>query len=124
MFENSSILITGGTGSFWGKMRRDPGRNVPAAGVIVYSRDELKQFEMSQRFNSPPMRFFLGDVRRLSRQVNSLNKYLGGCRELLTQSESRVSQLRGSKPIGSPFLFVRVFGRLRKGSSMRRKLSL
>lgn len=63
MFNDKSILITGGTGSF-GKMfiktileRYKPRR------VIVFSRDELKQFEMQQVFNAPAMRYFLGDVR-------------------------------------------------------------
>ena len=63
MFEDKSILITGGTGSFGHRMvttlleRHRPRR------VIVYSRDELKQFEMQQRFTDQRMRFFLGDVR-------------------------------------------------------------
>ena len=62
-----SILITGGTGSF-GKafiqalLDRHPG----VKRIVVYSRDELKQFEMGQRFSMdryPQMRYFLGDVR-------------------------------------------------------------
>ncbi|VVE89032.1 UDP-N-acetylglucosamine 4,6-dehydratase (inverting) [Pandoraea bronchicola] len=63
MFNDKSILITGGTGSF-GKMyvqtilsRYKPRR------LIIYSRDELKQFEMQQQFDAPCMRYFIGDVR-------------------------------------------------------------
>lgn len=63
MFDDKSILITGGTGSF-GKMYVNtilecfqPRR------LIIYSRDELKQFEMAQDFNAPCMRYFIGDVR-------------------------------------------------------------
>lgn len=67
MFDNKSILITGGTGTFGkacvGKILKDyrPKR------VIVFSRDELKQFEMQQEFDDPVMRFFIGDVRDLER---------------------------------------------------------
>jgi UDP-N-acetylglucosamine 4,6-dehydratase/5-epimerase len=63
MFEGKSILITGGTGSF-GKAfikillaKHEPRR------VAVYSRDELKQFEMQQELNGPQFRYFIGDVR-------------------------------------------------------------
>ena len=56
------ILITGGTGSFgqaYTKLLLK--RNFKK--IIVYSRDELKQFEMSKKFDSPKVRFLLGDVR-------------------------------------------------------------
>jgi UDP-N-acetylglucosamine 4,6-dehydratase/5-epimerase len=61
--ENASILITGGTGSF-GKqfIRALLAKNHPRR-IIVFSRDELKQFEMQQEFNEPCMRYFIGDVR-------------------------------------------------------------
>jgi UDP-N-acetylglucosamine 4,6-dehydratase len=67
MFENSSILVTGGTGSFGKKCARILLEAYRPRRVVIYSRDELKQFEMSQTFTSPAMRFFLGDVRDLSR---------------------------------------------------------
>lgn len=67
MFDNKTILVTGGTGSF-GKMfiklllaKYQPKK------VIIYSRDELKQFEMQQVFNQPCMRYFIGDVRDAER---------------------------------------------------------
>lgn len=58
-----SILITGGTGSFGRKfvstlLERDLFKR-----IVIYSRDELKQFEMAQEFDSPKLRFFIGDVR-------------------------------------------------------------
>tara|TARA_Y100000590_G_scaffold470297_1_gene663414 strand:+ start:4220 stop:5203 length:984 start_codon:yes stop_codon:yes gene_type:complete len=56
------ILITGGTGSF-GQACTKLLLKHNVKKVIVYSRDELKQFEMSKKFNSPKIRFFLGDVR-------------------------------------------------------------
>jgi UDP-N-acetylglucosamine 4,6-dehydratase (inverting) len=68
---NPSILVTGGTGSF-GKafvhevLRRNPNTH----RLVVFSRDELKQFEMLQEFKKedyPGLRFFLGDIRDLDR---------------------------------------------------------
>tara|TARA_B100000029_G_scaffold32317_1_gene30891 strand:- start:2353 stop:3345 length:993 start_codon:yes stop_codon:yes gene_type:complete len=63
---NKIVMITGGTGSF-GQMCTKFLLKYKAKKVIIYSRDELKQFEMSNKFNNPRLRFFLGDVRDLSR---------------------------------------------------------
>lgn len=62
-----AVLVTGGTGSFGNafvKVALD--RHSPRK-VIVFSRDELKQYEMDQRFRDPRLRFFLGDVRDVDR---------------------------------------------------------
>jgi UDP-N-acetylglucosamine 4,6-dehydratase/5-epimerase len=67
MFENSSILITGGTGSFGKKCAAILTQFYRPRRVIIYSRDEFKQFELSQKMTHPAMRFFLGDVRDLPR---------------------------------------------------------
>ena len=63
MFNNKSILITGGTGSFGKKFIEIVLKRFTPKKVIVFSRDELKQFEMQQKFNQPCMRYFIGDVR-------------------------------------------------------------
>lgn len=63
MFENKVILITGGTGSFGQKCVELLLKKHTPSKIIVYSRDELKQYEMAQNFNSPVMRYFIGDVR-------------------------------------------------------------
>jgi len=63
MFNNKSILITGGTGSFGKKFIKILLDRYQPKKVIVFSRDELKQFEMQQIFNSSAMRYFIGDVR-------------------------------------------------------------
>jgi len=63
IFENKAILITGGTGSFGKQCVKTLLSACNPAKVIVYSRDELKQFEMAQEFNAPAMRYFIGDVR-------------------------------------------------------------
>lgn len=64
MFNNKTILITGGTGSFGKAFIRHLLAHYEPAKIIIYSRDELKQFEMAQEFiNNEKLRFFIGDVR-------------------------------------------------------------
>ena len=63
MFNNKTILVTGGTGSFGKKFIKILLSKYQPKKVIVYSRDELKQFEMGQVFNDKCMRYFIGDVR-------------------------------------------------------------
>ncbi|WP_103666732.1 UDP-N-acetylglucosamine 4,6-dehydratase (inverting) [Pseudanabaena sp. BC1403] len=78
--EKSSILVTGGTGSFGKKfveliLKRFP--NIHR--LVIYSRDELKQFEMAQQFSDhqyPGLRYFIGDirdVRRLTRACEGID---------------------------------------------------
>jgi len=66
MLNNKTILITGGTGSFGKKMIQVILEEYKPKKLIVFSRDELKQFEMSQEWSEkkyPCIRYFLGDVR-------------------------------------------------------------
>ena len=63
MFDNKNIFITGGTGSFGKHFIRRIMRDYKPNKIIVFSRDELKQFEMQDEVNSPCMRYLLGDVR-------------------------------------------------------------
>lgn len=63
MFDSKTILITGGTGSFGQKFIARVLKDYKPNKLIVYSRDELKQFDMQKQFNAPCMRYFLGDVR-------------------------------------------------------------
>lgn len=63
MFNNKSILITGGTGSFGKQYTQTLLARYQPKKIIIFSRDELKQFEMQQTFNAPCMRYFIGDVR-------------------------------------------------------------
>ena len=65
MFEGKVVLITGGTGTFGKSCVRLILKHYPVKKVIVFSRDELKQFEMAQQFPKEkyPVRFFIGDVR-------------------------------------------------------------
>lgn len=63
MFNNKSILVTGGTGSFGKKFIETVLKEYTPKKMIVFSRDELKQFEMQQVYDDPCMRYFIGDVR-------------------------------------------------------------
>ncbi|HHL39961.1 MAG TPA: UDP-N-acetylglucosamine 4,6-dehydratase (inverting) [Deltaproteobacteria bacterium] len=58
-----TVLITGGTGSLGRKLTRILLDEHDVEKLIIFSRDELKQFEMRQHFRSPRLRFFIGDVR-------------------------------------------------------------
>ncbi len=73
MFNGKSILVTGGTGSFGRQCIGHLLRHHRPSRVIVFSRDELKQSEMQQdpRFDSPCMRYFLGDVRDADRLMRA-----------------------------------------------------
>ena len=63
MLNDKSILITGGTGSFGRQFVRMVLTQFKPKRVVIYSRDELKQYEMQQEFDAPCMRYFIGDVR-------------------------------------------------------------
>lgn len=67
MFNNKSILITGGTGSFGKAFTSVLLKRYKPKKVIIYSRDELKQYEMQNTFNGEEMRYFIGDVRDAAR---------------------------------------------------------
>lgn len=76
MFNNKTILITGGTGSFGKKYVNTLLKHFQPKKIIVFSRDELKQFEMQQEFNQDCMRYFIGDVRdkeRLNRAMRGVD---------------------------------------------------
>lgn len=73
MFNSKSILITGGTGSFGRQFARTLLQRYQPRKLIIYSRDELKQFEMQQDFPQDCMRFFLGDVRDVDRLIQAFN---------------------------------------------------
>src|SRR5882672_1116466 len=73
MFNDKSILITGGTGSFGQQYVKTLLERYRPKKLIIYSRDELKQYEMEQDFSQECMRYFLGDVRDRDRLVQAMN---------------------------------------------------
>lgn len=74
MFNDKSILITGGTGSFGNKYTQLLLENFKPKKIIIFSRDEYKQYLMQQKFNDSCMRYFIGDVR----DFNRLNQAMRG----------------------------------------------
>ena len=72
--KNSTILVTGGTGSFGHAFVKDALDHYQPRRIIVYSRDEMKQWEMASQFkNDSRIRFFIGDVRDKDRLYRALN---------------------------------------------------
>jgi UDP-N-acetylglucosamine 4,6-dehydratase len=73
MFNNKSILITGGTGSFGKQYVKTLLERYQPKKLIIYSRDELKQFEMKQTLDQDRMRYFIGDVRDRDRLIQAMS---------------------------------------------------
>ena len=77
MFNNKTIFISGGTGSFGNQFVSTLIKNYKPKKIIIYSRDEYKQFIMQKKFPTnqyPFFRFFLGDVRDLDRLKMAMNE--------------------------------------------------
>ncbi len=76
IIKNKSILITGGTGSFGQKFVEFALKNLSPKKLVIFSRDELKQFDMAARFQEqkyPCLRYFIGDVRDRNRLMRALS---------------------------------------------------
>ena len=77
MLNNSSILVTGGTGSFASAFIPLTLKKFNLKKIVIFSRDEMKQWEMQKKFeNNPKVRFFIGDVRdkeRLKRALDGID---------------------------------------------------
>jgi UDP-N-acetylglucosamine 4,6-dehydratase len=76
IFKGKTVLVTGGTGSFGQKFAEIVLKNYDIRRLRIFSRDEMKQFEMRHRFNDKRLRFFIGDVRdpdRLHRAFNDVD---------------------------------------------------
>jgi len=75
-WKDKIVLLTGGTGSFGKKFVEIMLRKYKPRTIRIYSRDELKQYEMQKQFNDDRLRYFIGDVRdkeRLSRSMKGVN---------------------------------------------------
>jgi UDP-N-acetylglucosamine 4,6-dehydratase (inverting) len=74
MFANSTILITGGTGSFGSRFVPMTLERFKPRRIIIYSRDEMKQWEMAKLYgDNPAVRFFIGDVRDRERLYRAMD---------------------------------------------------
>ena len=78
LFKGASILITGGTGSFGRQFTRFLLKHGKPRRVVIFSRDEFKQYEMQQQFadmdNRDALRFFIGDVRDQQRLAMAMRE--------------------------------------------------
>lgn len=73
MFNNSSLLITGGTGSFGSDFTKYILKYYKPKKIVIFSRDEIKQWEMKKQFDdNKKLRFFIGDVRDKERLYRAL----------------------------------------------------
>src|SRR5438552_13115429 len=76
MFNNKVVLVTGGTGSFGKRFTEIILKRYRPKKLIIFSRDEMKQYEMREKFDHKCIRYFIGDVRdvdRLHRAFNGVN---------------------------------------------------
>ena len=74
MLDNSVVLITGGTGSFGRKFVQMTLERFNPRKIIIFSRDEMKQWEMAKLYDQDSrVRFFIGDVRDKDRLMRALN---------------------------------------------------
>ena len=74
MFENSAILVTGGTGSFGSRFLPMTLERFNPRKVVVFSRDEMKQWEMAKSYKEDPrVRFLIGDIRDRNRLYRALD---------------------------------------------------
>ena len=74
--EGKDLLITGGTGSFGKLFVKTAMERLKLRRIVVYSRDELKQYEMQQKLDGENLRYFIGDVRdqaRLGRALDGID---------------------------------------------------
>lgn len=69
--KEKSVLITGGTGSFGKAFVQRLLKDDEIKKLVVFSRDELKQFEMAEKISSPKLRYFLGDIRDYQRLIQA-----------------------------------------------------
>ena len=74
MFEGKTILVTGGTGSFGRTFIRMTLEKFKPKKIIIYSRDEMKQWDMARSYVDPRIRFFIGDVRDKDRLYRALDR--------------------------------------------------
>lgn len=73
MFNDASVMITGGTGSFGKEYVKTLLARYKPRKIIIFSRDELKQYEMEQDYHQACMRYFIGDVRDRDRLIQAMN---------------------------------------------------
>ena len=79
MFDNKTIFITGGTGSFGNAFVSMTLKHYSPKKLIIYSRDEIKQWEMAHRINNDKVEYIIGDVRdgeHLNRSIKNVDYFV------------------------------------------------
>ena len=107
MLNNASILITGGTGSFGNTFVPMTLAKYNPKRLVIYSRDEMKQWEMAQRFNGDPrVSFIIGDVRdkdRLTRALDGIDYVVhAAATKIVPTAEYNPFEFIKTNIIGSP----------------------
>lgn len=96
VFDNSSVLITGGTGSFGQAFARRLLDESKVSRLVIYSRDEMKQWSMASKFGDDArMRFFIGDVRDKSR----LDRAMSGIDYVVHAAATKIVPLAEYNPM-------------------------
>ena len=73
-WKNKTVLLYGGTGSFGQKFTEIMLKKHKLKAIRIFSRDELKQYEMEKKFNgNPRLRFFIGDIRDINRLERAMD---------------------------------------------------
>ena len=73
MIDDKTFLITGGTGSFGNTITNELLRNYQPKEIVIYSRDEKKQFDMRNKFDDSRLKFIIGDVREREKVFKSMS---------------------------------------------------
>ena len=97
MFDKTNILITGGTGSFGQEFVKKILNNYNPKRLIVFSRDEMKQWEMAKPYpDNNVLRFFIGDVRDKDR----LHRALAGVDYVVHAAATKIVPTAEYNPFG------------------------
>ena len=95
VFDNKNVFVTGGTGSFGSRFVDYLLKNTDVNKVVVFSRDEIKQWDMGLRISDPRVRFRLGDVRDQER----LNMAMSDCDMVVHAAATKIVPIAERDPI-------------------------
>ena len=115
MFNNKTILITGAIGSFGTKFLKIFTKKFKPKRLIVFSRDEYKQYLVNRVFNEPYMRYFIGDVRdydRLNHAFRDVDYVVHALRKQVPASEYNPTEWVKTNIDGAKIVNVKVLTKM------------